>query len=90
MQPRLLARHVGNLLAIVGLAMLIPALLLSLAAVGWVEEYTAYFLALGSGIVLLEVTPQVLATALPIGAAGAVLVEVVERVAAADRRAGRA
>src|SRR3954469_16458281 len=29
-------------------AMLIPALLLSLAAVGWVEEYTAYFLALGS------------------------------------------
>jgi hypothetical protein len=36
-------------------AMLIPALLLSLAAVGWVEEYTAYFLALGSGIVLLGV-----------------------------------
>ena len=36
-------------------AMLLPAFLLGLAAVGWVEEYTAYFLALGSGIVLLAV-----------------------------------
>ena len=43
-------------------AMLIPALLLSLAAVGWVEEYTAYFLALGSGIVLLGVIGYVDAT----------------------------
>jgi hypothetical protein len=44
-------------------AMLIPALLLSLAAVGWVEEYTAYFLALGSGIVLLGVIGYVNAAA---------------------------
>ena len=36
-------------------AMLIPALLLTLGSLGWVEEYTAYFLALGSGIVLLGV-----------------------------------
>ncbi len=36
-------------------AMLIPALLLTLGSLGWVEEYTAYFLALGSGILLLGV-----------------------------------
>lgn len=35
--------------------MLIPALLLTLGSLGWVEEYTAYFLALGSGILLLGV-----------------------------------
>ncbi len=44
---------------------------------------------LGKGIVLLEVTPAVLLTAAPIGVAGAVLVEVAERLtsAVADRRA---
>jgi positive regulator of sigma E activity len=42
-------RHTYGMLV----AMLIPALLLSLGALGIVEEYTAYFLALGSGIVLL-------------------------------------
>ena len=36
-------------------AMLIPAVLLATAVVGWVEEWTAYFLALGSGLVLLAV-----------------------------------
>jgi hypothetical protein len=35
--------------------MLVPAALLLLGALGLVEEYTAYFLALGSGIVLLAV-----------------------------------
>lgn len=35
------------------IAMVIPALMLSLAVVGWVEEYTAYYLALGSGVALL-------------------------------------
>lgn len=34
-------------------AMLIPAALLSTAVLGWVEEYTAYFLALGSGLLML-------------------------------------
>lgn len=45
--------------------------------------------ALGEGIVLLEVTPRALLTALPVGVAGAVLVEIAERVASAlaDRRA---
>ncbi|MGK3952951.1 hypothetical protein ACLKM7_11620 [Microbacterium sp. I2] len=36
-------------------AMLVPAVLLLLGATGVVEEYTAYFLALGSGVVLLAV-----------------------------------
>lgn len=36
-------------------AMLVPAVLLLLGAVGVVEEYTAYFLALGSGVVLLAI-----------------------------------
>lgn len=36
-------------------AMLVPAALLLLGSVGLVEEYTAYFLALGSGVVLLAV-----------------------------------
>lgn len=44
-------RHASGMLA----AMLIPALLLTLGALGWVEEYTAYFLALGSGLVLLAI-----------------------------------
>jgi hypothetical protein len=44
-------------------AMLIPAFLLGLAALGWVEEYTAYFLALGSGIVLLALIGYVDAVA---------------------------
>ncbi len=35
------------------IAMVIPALLLLLAVLGWVEEYTAYYLALASGVVLL-------------------------------------
>ena len=45
--------------------------------------------ALGSGILLLEVTPRALVIALPIGVAGALLVEIVERLtsAVADRRA---
>jgi cation-transporting P-type ATPase E len=45
--------------------------------------------AIGSGIVLLEVTPRTMLIALPIGAAGAVLVEIAERVtaAASSRRA---
>jgi positive regulator of sigma E activity len=42
-------RHTYGMLV----AMLVPALLLWLAVVGLVEEYTAYYLALGSGIVLL-------------------------------------
>jgi len=45
------ARHASGLF----LAMLIPALLLLLGVLGWVEEYTAYFLALGSGVVVLGV-----------------------------------
>ena len=36
-------------------AMLVPAALLLLGALGLVEEYTAYFLALGSGVVLLAI-----------------------------------
>jgi cation-transporting ATPase E len=45
--------------------------------------------ALGNGIVLLEVTPRVLLTAAPIGVAGAVLVEIAERMSSAvsERRA---
>ena len=42
-------RHTYGMLV----AMLIPALLLSLAVIGLVEEYTAYYLALGSGVVML-------------------------------------
>ncbi|MCR2762022.1 hypothetical protein NQ152_00720 [Microbacterium sp. zg.B48] len=42
-------RHSSGMLV----AMLVPALLLSLGALGLVEEYTAYFLALGSGLVML-------------------------------------
>jgi positive regulator of sigma E activity len=42
-------RHTYGMLV----AMLIPALLLSLAVIELVEEYTAYYLALGSGIVIL-------------------------------------
>ena len=45
------ARHSSGML----IAMLVPAALLLVGAVGLVEEYTAYFLALGSGIVLLAV-----------------------------------
>lgn len=45
------ARHASGMLV----AMLVPAALLFLGAVGIVEEYTAYFLALGSGVVLLAV-----------------------------------
>ncbi|MFK4834277.1 hypothetical protein ACI3KY_00950 [Microbacterium sp. ZW T2_14] len=45
------ARHSSGMLV----AMLVPAALLLLGALGLVEEYTAYFLALGSGIVLLAV-----------------------------------
>ncbi|WP_019180694.1 hypothetical protein [Microbacterium yannicii] len=44
-------RHASGMLV----AMLVPALLLLLGATGVVEEYTAYFLALGSGVVLLAV-----------------------------------
>ncbi|SFE85883.1 cation-translocating P-type ATPase [Blastococcus tunisiensis] len=46
--------------------------------------------AIGSGIVLLEVTPRTLLLAVPIGVAGALVVEAAERVTAtvADRRAG--
>ena len=43
------ARHASGMLV----AMLIPAALLLLGSLGLVEEYTAYFLALGSGILLL-------------------------------------
>jgi hypothetical protein len=42
-------RHTYGMLV----AMLVPAILLSLAVMGWVEEYTAYYLALASGIVIL-------------------------------------
>ncbi len=42
-------RHTYGMLV----AMLIPVLLLFLAVIGLVEEYTAYYLALASGIVLL-------------------------------------
>lgn len=42
-------RHTSGMLV----AMLIPSLLLLLAVFGWVEEWTAYWLALGSGVVLL-------------------------------------
>ena len=45
------ARHSSGML----IAMLVPAALLLLGALGLVEEYAAYFLALGSGIVLLAV-----------------------------------
>ncbi|MGP3536729.1 hypothetical protein ACTU3I_18225 [Microbacterium sp. RD1] len=37
------------------LAMLIPVVLLALGTLQWVEEWTAYFLALGSGVVILGV-----------------------------------
>ena len=43
------ARHASGMLV----AMLVPAALLLLGSLGLVEEYTAYFLALGSGILLL-------------------------------------
>ena len=36
-------------------SMLIPAALLATGVLGWVEEYTAYFLALGSGILILAI-----------------------------------
>lgn len=42
-------RHTSGLV----IAMAIPALLLLLGVLGWVEEYTAYYLALGSGVLLL-------------------------------------
>jgi hypothetical protein len=45
------ARHASGMLV----AMLVPAALLLLGTVGLVEEYTAYFLALASGIVMLAV-----------------------------------
>jgi hypothetical protein len=44
-------RHTYGMLV----AMLVPAALLALAAIGLVEEYTAYYLALGSGVVILAV-----------------------------------
>lgn len=44
-------RHASGMLV----AMLVPAALLVLGAVGLVEEYTAYFLALGSGVLLLAI-----------------------------------
>lgn len=43
------ARHASGMLV----AMLIPAALLATAAIGWVEEWTAWYLALGSGLLLL-------------------------------------
>lgn len=42
-------RHTNGMLV----AMLIPAFLLWLGVIGLVEEWTAYFLALGSGVVML-------------------------------------
>ncbi|MBW9095227.1 hypothetical protein JNB62_16205 [Microbacterium jejuense] len=45
------ARHASGMLV----AMLVPAALLLLGTLGLVEEYTAYFLALASGIVMLAV-----------------------------------
>lgn len=45
------ARHASGMLV----SMLIPAALLATAVIGWVEEYTAYFLALGSGILILAI-----------------------------------
>ncbi|WP_106813886.1 hypothetical protein [Microbacterium timonense] len=45
------ARHASGMLV----AMLVPAALLFLGTIGLIEEYTAYFLALGSGIVMLAV-----------------------------------
>jgi hypothetical protein len=42
-------RHTYGMLV----AMLIPAVLLGLGVIGLLDEYTAYYLALGSGIVLL-------------------------------------
>ena len=47
-----LARGIRNTYGML-VAMLVPAVLLSLAFIGWVEEYTAYYLALASGIVML-------------------------------------
>lgn len=44
-------RHASGMLV----AMLVPAALLFIGAIGLVEEYTAYFLALGSGVLLLAV-----------------------------------
>jgi positive regulator of sigma E activity len=43
------ARHASGML----LAMLVPALLLGLGVAGLVDEWTAYLLALGSGVILL-------------------------------------
>lgn len=45
------ARHASGMLV----SMLIPAALLATAVFGWVEEYTAYYLALGSGILILAI-----------------------------------
>lgn len=42
-------RHTSGLVV----SMAIPALLLLLGVIDWVEEYTAYYLALGSGVLLL-------------------------------------
>lgn len=42
-------RHTSGLV----IAMVIPTLLLLLAVLGWLDEYTAYYLALASGVVLL-------------------------------------
>jgi positive regulator of sigma E activity len=44
-------KHASGML----IAMLIPAALLCTAVLGWVEEYTAYFLALGSGLLMLAI-----------------------------------
>ncbi len=59
MQPRLLARHVGNLLAIVGLAMLIPALYALLAGedAAWWAFVASSALAVAAGAALRFRTP---------------------------------
>jgi positive regulator of sigma E activity len=44
-------KHASGML----IAMLIPAILLSTAVLGWVEEWTAYFMALGSGLLMLAI-----------------------------------
>ncbi|MWV48934.1 hypothetical protein GRS96_06535 [Rathayibacter sp. VKM Ac-2803] len=50
------ARHSIGMLA----AMIVPALFLALGPLGLVEEYTAYYLALGSGVVILAVLGYVM------------------------------
>ncbi|QHC65751.1 hypothetical protein Q0F99_12030 [Rathayibacter oskolensis] len=50
------ARHSIGMLA----AMIVPALFLALGPLGLVEEYTAYYLALGSGVVILALLGYVM------------------------------